>query len=416
MATVRLYLDARGIKEGNTAPLKIKITSQYKVGLVPTGVRLHPNQWNADRDKVVSHPQERTLNAFIRKKMVEVEDIVRTMPPGMNGKMMAEKVKMGAERTQVFSEVTFASTFRDYASSRRSPRTQELYNTTYKRMVEYDTYLEYRLFEDIDIAWLERFDAHLCKTSPSTNARAIHYRNIRSVFNYAVKELEVTHCYPFHKFKIKHTETAKRSLSSEQLRQLFTADLYSAIRADDAHRLRKYVDIFKLSFYLCGIRPIDLSMLRKEDLVNGRIEYKSRKGGVFYSVKAEPEALEIINRYPGSGDYLLDIMDGRKNENGYRQFFAQLNDALKNIGKVRSHLGRGGGHLVGESLFPNISIYWARHSWATIAIELGFPMETVSAGLGHLHGEEMTLVYVAFRQRRIDEANRVIIDYICVHK
>jgi hypothetical protein len=39
-------------------------------------------------------------------------------------------------------------------------------------------------------------------------------------------------------------------------------------------------------------------------------------------------------------------------------------------------------------------------------------METVSAGLGHLHGEQMTLVYVAFRQKSVDDCNRALIDYV----
>ena len=39
-------------------------------------------------------------------------------------------------------------------------------------------------------------------------------------------------------------------------------------------------------------------------------------------------------------------------------------------------------------------------------------METVSAGLGHLHGEKMTLVYVAYQQKAVDECNRALIDFV----
>lgn len=59
-----------------------------------------------------------------------------------------------------------------------------------------------------------------------------------------------------------------------------------------------------------------------------------------------------------------------------------------------------------------ISAYWARHSWATLAIEIGGTMEMVSAGLGHSLGVPVTNIYVAFRQKQIDELARKVIDYI----
>jgi integrase len=170
--------------------------------------------------------------------------------------------------------------------------------------------------------------------------------------------------------------------------------------------------MFKLSLFLCGIRPVDLCYLKKSDIINGRIEYKSRKCGTQYSIKLEPEALEIIERYPSKFEYLVDIFDHHQSEDGYKNFLKQQARALQNIGKVRTHIGRGGGQLEGLPTFPGITAYWARHTWATLAIELGFSMETVSAGLGHLHGEKVTLVYVAFRRKTVDECNRALIDYI----
>ena len=65
-----------------------------------------------------------------------------------------------------------------------------------------------------------------------------------------------------------------------------------------------------------------------------------------------------------------------------------------------------------KSLFPKISAYWARHSWATIAAELEISIETISHGLGHMIGGDQTLVYVAYRQSKVDDANRRVIDYI----
>lgn len=52
-----------------------------------------------------------------------------------------------------------------------------------------------------------------------------------------------------------------------------------------------------------------------------------------------------------------------------------------------------------------LSVYWARHSWATIAAnDLGLPMDTISRALGHSTGAKVTAVYVDYDLRKVDEA------------
>ena len=63
-------------------------------------------------------------------------------------------------------------------------------------------------------------------------------------------------------------------------------------------------------------------------------------------------------------------------------------------------------------MLPKLSTNYARHTWATLAAELELPIETVSHALGHKIGSPITAIYVAFNQRKVDEANRRIIDYI----
>lgn len=98
-------------------------------------------------------------------------------------------------------------------------------------------------------------------------------------------------------------------------------------------------------------------LLKEENIVNGRIEYHRRKTGKLYSVKIEPEAQGIIDRYKGR-QYLLNVLDEYSN---YKDFISRINKALKNIGPFeRKGLG---GKKVRQPLFPDLSTYWARHSW-----------------------------------------------------
>ncbi len=66
-------------------------------------------------------------------------------------------------------------------------------------------------------------------------------------------------------------------------------------------------------------------------------------------------------------------------------------------------------------LFPHITTYWARHSRVTIAAELDIPKETIAAALGH-GGNSVTDVYIRFDERKIDEANRRVLDYVLYDK
>ena len=200
------------------------------------------------------------------------------------------------------------------------------------------------------------------------------------------------------KFKIKKEETRKRSLSVEQLRLLMEYDC--------EEYQRRYRDMFVLMFYLIGINAVDLFLAKPDSVVNGRLEYKRAKTGKLYSVKIEPEAMEIIDRYRGN-QYLLNIMDEYKD---YKNFLHRMGIALKEIGEMK-RVGRGG-KKVRTPVFPEISSYWSRHTWATIAAELDVPKETISEALGHSIGSEVTSIYIKFDRKKVDEANRKVIDYV----
>ena len=65
-----------------------------------------------------------------------------------------------------------------------------------------------------------------------------------------------------------------------------------------------------------------------------------------------------------------------------------------------------------EPIIPNVTTYFARHTWATFASELDIPFDTISQALGHSTGNKTTLIYIKFDQSKIDAANRAVIDWI----
>ena len=239
---------------------------------------------------------------------------------------------------------SFAVRFLKFAESKKSS-TCGVYMQTYKRMTAFaGDELGNLTFEDITREWLSKFEAFLAITAPSKNARNIHLRNIRAVFNEAIDD-EITTAYPFRRYDVRPVATRKRNLKVEDLRTLydFPCEEYAV----------KYVDMFKLMFMLMGINAIDLFNLKK--IEDGRIIYNRAKTNRLYSIKVEPEALEIINKYRGNG-WLLDIHDRYQN---HQDFLKKMNNALKKIGPMKRK-GRGGKKCI-EPLFPDISSYCFSH-------------------------------------------------------
>lgn len=156
-----------------------------------------------------------------------------------------------------------------------------------------------------------------------------------------------------------------------------------------------------------GINIGDLCLLKEENIINGRIEYVRQKTHKPYSIKIEPEIMEIINRYRGK-EYLLNPCDSYKK---YNDFIGHINDGLKRIGSI-NRVGRGGKKVI-TPLFPGLSTYWARHTFATIAhVECGIPIDMVADLLGHSNGNEVTNIYIRKSEKAMDEAARKVIDVI----
>ncbi len=390
MATLNYYLDRRSIKKDGTSPLKIMVNTKQNNFMLPMGIDLLPSQWNVEKGIVVKHTRKAFLNSYLTEMLVKGEE-----------KLMTEQKKQGSALSKIQIKDLMASLFCDCKQQEgnvigmfkrmiedksKRKRTQEIYAVTLRKIEKYlGKDASSLTFEDINLRWLKNFEEWLTTDCPHVNARAIHFRNLRAVFNKAIEE-DLTTNYPFRKFKIGKEATRKRSLLVEQIRALRTMEI-------EPYQ-QKYVDTFFLMFYLMGINAIDLLSATPNQVVNGRLEYKRAKTGTLYSIKLEPEALEIIEKYKGK-QHLLRFCDKMKS---YRFFMNKMNNCMK-------------------KLIPGCTSYYARHSVASIAAELDVPLDTIARMLGHMDStRRVTLIYVDFNQNKVDEANRKVIDYVLYNK
>lgn len=395
MAKIRYYLDKRN-KGAAVYPLKITIHAGKKTILLPTGLYLRSEEW--DGQKVIIRPDREALNRHLSNCKYKIEEAMFALQ--MDGQpLTASDVKRRMlallDPETANSHNTFAAAA-DAMLSTKKGRTKEIYVNTISKLRAYCDY-ESLTFDDVNVAWLERYVA--AHDSERTNTTAIDLRNIRAIFNYARKN-GLTKEYPFLHYRIQREKTRHRHIQPE---------LICALRdfKCEPHQER-YRDIFILIFYLIGINIVDLCLAKRKDVIDGRLEYVRHKTHKQYSILIQPEAQAIIDRYAGK-EYLIDVMERMKD---YKNFIKAINKNVQEIGFWHYGKGRGGRKERTPILPEGATTYWMRHSWATIAHRIGIDKDTISMALGHSFGVEVTDTYIDYDIHKVDEANRKVLDFL----
>ena len=389
MATIRIYLDTRSRKADGTFPLKLAVNHRGQTALIPLEISLHRNQWDARLQRVIEHPAKQELQRIIstvQSKAVtcllsaKADGILKGMAIGEIRDYVRKRIDPDYNEDE--DTVFFADWYQRVMDRHTKPRTHEIYLMTLQWMQRFDDGFARLRFEDITKDWLQRFFLFMQDSSPSINARNIHLRNIRAVFNDAIDN-DITTAYPFRKLKVRPAATVKRNIKVDDLRKFLTVEC-------KPHQ-QKYVDAFKLSFLLCGINIGDLCLLMPDNVVDGRIEYIRQKTGRLYSIRIEPETEALLQQYKGR-ERLLSFAEGCK-RHPYKAFANRMNANL-------------------SELMTGITSYWSRHTWATIAASLDIPDDVISLALGHSARNATTAIYIERDRKKIDKANRRVIDWV----
>ena len=257
-------------------------------------------------------------------------------------------------------------------------------------------------FSDLTPGSLAEYEHHLITRERNRNTVSLYMRTLQNICNRAAREgaadipEDLFEGVSFATVPVRH-----RAVTSEVIQKIRDA----VFEGKDA-RLAFARDMFMLSFYLRGIPFIDLAHLRKCDLKNGMITYCRRKTKKPACVKVEACAIGIIKRYAPltkGMPYLLPIIKRQGTaEEEQRQYESALRLYNKRLNKISEKLGLG---------IP-LTSYVARHSWATIAHDIGVDVADISEALCHT-SEKMTRNYLkSFSPDRLAGVNRKVLQAI----
>ena len=93
MATVKIVLRTNYQKKDGSRPLALRITQNRKTRFIFTGQYIHPKYWDATLSKVKSsYPNSTRLNNFLKKKVIEAEDIALETNDNLSSKQIKKKM------------------------------------------------------------------------------------------------------------------------------------------------------------------------------------------------------------------------------------------------------------------------------------------------------------------------------------
>ena len=273
-------------------------------------------------------------------------------------------------------------------------RTAETYTTT---LYSIGRFLNHKdiLMDEITSDLIKKYEESLHEQGVTKNSSSFYMRIVRAAYNRAVSIGVIEQHYPFKEVYTGIDQTVRHALPLSFIKRMKDMD-YSNNQPLEFAR-----DMFMFSFYTRGMAFVDMSFLKKTDLTDGSLVYRRRKNGQRLFVRWEPCMQEIVDKYAASPEnpYLLNILTPPfKNErNQYKNVLYLLNKSLKEVG---TDLGL---------TFP-LTMYVARHSWASIAHSKDVDVSVISEGLGN-DSEQATQIYLASLDNTlVDKANSSILE------
>lgn len=400
MATVKVKFRASSVGTGE-GTLVYKVTHRRVTRQITTGYRLYPQEWDGAHSKVVI-PSDRdsrrqaylkALKEKIADDMTLFREIIALLDC-TGGHYTADEV-VGQYRIppETGGFMCFARSLTTELKRTGRERTAERYTTVLNSFRRFLAERGDIPLNRIESALMVEYESHLKAEGICPNSSSFYMRGLRAVYNRAVEKGLTVQRNPFRHVYTGIDKTVKRAIPLKAVRQIRDQDLRLEPTMDWAR------DHFMFSFYTRGMSFIDMAYLKKSDLKNGVLSYRRQKTGQRLFIKWEKPMQEIVSRYDTSGTpYLLPVIrdmrtDGRKQ---YKSAAHRVNRLLKKLGM---RLG----------LAIPLTMYVARHGWASIAKSRNIPVSIISEAMGH-DSEKTTLIYLAsLDTSAIDKANSLIL-------
>ena len=360
-----------------------QIIHERKPRQLLTEYHVFPSEWDENRSMVITtQKSERksfilSIRERIRWDIERLTKIIRKLENKSLPYMADDVIDEFNRYANEYSLFNYMESMIAKLKQNGKIRTSETYSAAL------NSFKKFRNDEDImldciNTEVMEAYEAWHQNRGNIPNTISFYTRILRAVYHRAVEDDIIENRNPFRHVYTGVDKTVKRALPLQTLKKIKSLDLSLNPTLDYAR------DMFMMSFMLRGMSFIDMAYLRKTDLTNGHIIYRRRKTGQQLTIAWTTEMQVIIDKYPeNTSEYLLPIIrnSGINERCAYRNVGYLINRNLKKVAEMT------------DIQIP-LTMYVARHSWASAAKAKGIPLSVISEGMGH-DSEATTQIYLA---------------------
>ena len=396
MASVKVKFRPSTI-EGKEGTVYYQIIQNRVIRQLKTDYRIFTNEWNEAGSCIIVGSSERSnLLLSVQERMEwdlkRLDMIVRQLENRKGTYTADDIVTSFQSNTEGQSLFNFMQGIITRLKQMGKIRTAENYSCTLKSFMQFRGDRDV-LLSEIDSDLMQLYEAYLHGKGAVRNTSSFYMRILRAVYNRALEKELIEQRNPFRHVYTGVDKTVKRAVPLSAIKRMKNLDLSLQPNLEFAR------DMFLFSFYTRGMSFIDMAHLKKKDLQNGFLSYRRRKTGQQLVIRWEKCMQEIVDKHHtcGRNPYLLPILNFQnESRKQYKYAQSRINVHLKEIA-----------NMIGVSI--PLSMYVARHSWASIAKSKNIPISVISEGMGH-DSELTTQIYLASLDNTIvDNANAQIL-------
>lgn len=383
--------------KGKQMPLFIQIICNRQVKRIVLDLKLSSGEWISETETIVIPPEADTgrINELlnIRQRLNEYLNRIRQVIA-----IQQKKEKCTAEHIiygyQHFNNYTFwlkyILLFIEKKKNRRADTTIRNYQSSYNAFYKFCGGKDIPI-KDINEKLVLKFEEYLLNKGTSRNTIAFYCRNLKTIWNMAVKEQIIEHRpSPFLRVNTKIEKTEKRAINEKYIHKLEELD----VRKTPGLSLAK--DLFLFCFFARGMAFIDLAHLTSKNIHGKYLIYVRRKTGQILKIELLPVMLKILKKYQRPGQHYLFPILKRENES-----WKEYDNALRLQNKRLK--------ILGKQIGTHLTTYVARHSWASIAKLKGVSEDIISDCMGHTSVKTTRIYIASLDNSRLDRANRMVI-------
>ena len=403
MTTIKLKFRPSSV-QGAMGTLYYQVIHKRSVKWISTEHHVYAEEWNEEQSILVIQPGSKRradlllMQSVLDGEMKQREEIVCSLEADKKDFTLEELCNRFAGIPMQKTVFTFLQ--EQILRQERMKRlgTAKTYTSAYLRFKEFRSGSDLT-FAQLSPDMIEEYEAWLANRGLMQNTIRFYLRTLHTLLYKAIEEGVLSDGNKlFSRVHLAYVPTTKRAISAGDVRTIQQLEL----PPDSIQAFAR--DLFMFSFYTRGMSFVDIAYLKKKDLKNGLLSYCRKKTNQQITIAWEQELQEIIDRYSIKTEntpYMLPIIKNTEETEyvQYKRVQVNVNRALKRIGTM-------------AGLKLPITMYVARHSWASIARDMDISISVISEGMGHQSCKTTQIYLDTLDTSKINEANRKIIGEI----